>query len=78
MTEPTRLAAEVTGAGWVRTAQGRIRCPDAERLRAGTRLLVEIHSGSTGEFAVAVSCGQSFARVNMELRGNPWGVTRTR
>jgi hypothetical protein len=72
MTEPTRLAATVTGPGMVRTSEGLIRCPDAERLPVGSHLLVEIASDSQGEHAVAISGAASFARVNLELRGNPW------
>jgi len=72
MTEPTTYVAEVIAFGLVRTTEGKLRCPDAERLPVGSYLLVEIMSDSQGEFAVAISGGQSFARVNLELRGNPW------
>jgi len=78
MTEPTRFAATVTAPGMVRTSEGLIRCPDAESLPVGTRLEVTFESTSTGTYAVAVSGDRSFASVNRDLQGNPWGLDRTR
>ena len=70
--EATTYAATVTSFGMVRTQLGLIRCPDAERLAIGSHLLVEIHSGSEGEFAVAVGAGATVRFDNTGLTGNPW------
>jgi hypothetical protein len=72
MTEPTSYAAQVIAFGLVRTREGNLRCPDAERLPVGSHLLIEIHSGSEGEYAVAVGAGSAVRFDNTGLTGNPW------
>jgi len=70
--EATSYAAVVIAFGLVRTREGTMRCPDAERLPVGTHLLVEVYSGSEGEYAVAVGTGSAVRFDNTGLTGNPW------